>query len=1220
MGKKPVIKRLLVFLLIVVFSVSNSINSSTDGESKTFYLELNRINATKLMSSGTNTIVYSVGNGENVITVPAGAQFWVFSNPSSNGYKFTVPVTSYYVVEMKGGQGGARVYVDQDNDGNPGNSAGTSCALIYLTRGQVIYIFAGGKGGNGVKQADNSDTMPGNPGSGYMPGDGGYNSGDNDLDGQGGDGGLLAEDGENCRAFSHGAYDGGAGGGGGLGGGGGSGSSGGNAGSGGGGGAAFIATISNPTDLTTVYINTSGGSGGNHRVDCFRSGCDKKNHHGTVYGGKGVAAYYNPDKGVSKVTHGSELSIANSTVRVTRLNLQPSITILNPVENKLFGVNDIAIAPRVSVSDENSNLLTCRYYIDNETTPRDTKDITNTGAAQIVDFKTLINMSTLSEGYHQIKAEVFDGEFTVQAIANFRVDKTAPVIIKLEATSTENSLAITAAASDATAGLDANPYNYTVMDGINTYQSGWKAGATHTQGSLLPNRNYTVKLEAKDSVGNIGTKSITVCTKALKPVITASNITTTAMDITAGENNPANTKYQIAVGTKYVSSGGVLTDTQQWITLTNKKIRVTGLTPNTSYSITAKAMNGANEITQASTAITKMTLPNAPENLTASPDKEFIMLTWSAMPNIIRYEVSADGAIKDAGNKTSYTHESLDPNTQHSYKVRAINAGGTGAWGNGITAATLPDPPGIPINLRAEAKQTEIIFAWDPVEGATSYDVEADGDLKPGITATTYTHTGLKADTPHKYRARAKNKGGDGNWSDIYNIGTLPEPPGIPEGLQTKEITKDAITLIWNSTERAEGYDIWVGEAIIDSTAESTYTHTGLAADTEYIYKIRARNRGGESGWTAELIVRTLPEKPSIPNNLTATSGTNEITITWDNAERAVEYDIEADGKILATITGTSYIHEGLAPDTKHTYKVKARNTGGESDYSDMVMAFTLSETTGMALTNVAAVVTNTGITLMWDAIAADTEYDIEVDGEIKDNEKNTVYVHSGLQPVTSHTYKIRPKKGEEKGPWCAVMAISTLPDPPDALRNIKALVTNTTIQLMWDAEEGATGYDIEIDGSKIESTAETTYIHKDLIPGTEHSYRIRAKNITGATPWSEAIVKSTIKPTYMIEAEAGEEYHIALTAMGMQEFKGKKIVLSYDPEEVELVDLCEETRELESGKIPGTNIQINHEPGRIEIEADKMIEPGKAWTGVVDTILIRAKVTGQISLDYVVE
>jgi len=230
--------------------------------------------------------------------------------------------------------------------------------------------------------------------------------------------------------------------------------------------------------------------------------------------------------------------------------------------------------------------------------------------------------------------------------------------------------------------------------------------------------------------------------------------------------------------------------------------------------------------------------------------------------------------------------------------------------------------------------------------------------------------------------------------------------------------------------------------------------------------------------------------------------------------------------------------------------------------------------------------------------------------------------MHGGLQPLTSHTYKVRPRIGEEAGPWCAVLAISTLPNPPNAPKNIRAIVTNTAIRLMWDAEEGASGYDIEIDGDRIESTAGAEFTHGDLVPGTEHSYRIRAVNISGAAPWSELIVKSTIKPTYMIEAEAGGEYHIALTAMGMQEFKGKKLIFGYNPEEAEILDLCEKTKEieLESGKIHGTGITIRHSTGRVELEIDRTVEPGKAWTGVINTILIKSKVNGWISLDYLAE
>jgi hypothetical protein len=920
----------------------------------------------------------------------------------------------------------------------------------------------------------------------------------------------------------------------------------------------------------------------------------------------------------------SELAIysnsANSSIKVIYENSVPAINVLAPSYNEIFGKNDTAVIPQISVSDPDNNALTCKYYIDG--VQKETKTIaSNTSTPQTVNF-TAVNIGALSEDAHKMKFEVTDGFLITEETIDFTVDKTPPNISDLSAETTEKGMKITGIVSDTLAGLDDEPYNYTVTDGVNTWQSGWKAGTTHTQSSLQPNRNYTVKLEARDKVGNTAEEIITACTKAERPTVTTANVTTNSMDIVIGGNNPTNTQYSIAAGTKYVSSSGALASTEQWITLTNKRIKATGLTSNTSYKITAKAKNGAGEATLASAAAEGMTLPTAPENITAQPDKYFITLTWSAMPYITKYEVSADGEIESTGTETTYIHDDLIPNTQHSYKVRAVNAGGDGLWSDTLTAATLPDPPGIPINLRAEASQNEITLEWDAIEGAIDYDVEADGDLKENITGTTYIHSGLLSNTPHTYKVRARNRGGIGEWSDLLNKDTLPDPPGIPEEIEVTEITKDAITLTWDAADRAEGYDIEADGAIIDSTTNITYTHIGLAADTEYIYRIRARNMGGESDWTEETIVRTLPEKPGIPNNLTATAGTNEISLSWDNAERAVEYYVEAEGELIATISGTSYIHEGLEPDTQHTYRVKARNTGGESDYSATVTACTLSETTGMALTNVAAVVTNTSITLMWDAVAADTEYDVEVDGEIKDNEKNTTYIHSALQPVTSHTYKIRPKRGEEKGPWCAILAISTLPNPPDAPDNIKAIVTNTTIQLMWDKEEGATSYDIEIDGNDVVSTTDTMYIHEGLIPGTQHSYRIRAVNIAGVTPWSQAIEKSTIKPTYMIEAEAGEEYHIALAAMGMQEFKGRKLVLEYNPIEVEIIDLCEETREieLENGRIPGTNIIINHTAGRIEIEADKSIEPGKAWTGVMSTILIRSKVDGVINLDYLAE
>ena len=63
----------------------------------------------------------------------------------------------------------------------------------------------------------------------------------------------------------------------------------------------------------------------------------------------------------------------------------------------------------------------------------------------------------------------------------------------------------------------------------------------------------------------------------------------------------------------------------------------------------------------------------------------------------------------------------------------------------------------------------------------------------------------------------------------------------------------------------------------------------------------------------------------------------------------------------------------------------------------------------------------------------------------------------------------------------------------------IKAWLTWDSITFTWDAVEGASSYQIEVDGGKsIESATKKAFTKTGLLPDTEHSLRVRAVSRTG--------------------------------------------------------------------------------------------------------------------------
>ena len=916
-------------------------------------------------------------------------------------------------------------------------------------------------------------------------------------------------------------------------------------------------------------------------------------------------------------------------------NTSPKISINFPSSNIVLNPQN-PIAPSITVADDESDQLTCKCYVNSEITARASLTTTSSSTNKIVNFSS-INIASLPEGKNTLRFEINDGKNAfnsiVTASVDFIVDKTPPVQSALTASSTPNSVTASSSATDTPAGLDTLPYRYTVGSTV----SAWTTSTSYTQSSLTPNTAYTVKFEAKDKVGNISQASKTVYTKAQTPVLAVSNPQLNSLDVsaTASDLNPANTQYQITCSGKYVSQSGALTTSASWITLTNKKITVTGLSPNTSYSFTAKARNAENTETAVSTAVSGLTLPQAPTGLIGTSTSNTVTISWSAVAGATGYDVMLDEATTvNTGTSTTYTHGSLQPKSTHTYRVRARNSAGTGPWSSSISQTTKSSIPGVPQNLRATTiTNAAITLKWDAVTGADSYQLKTDNAAPINVgTATTYTHNGLAADSQHTYQVCAVNDGGSSTYSTpVLTVRTQPNIPAVPTNIKVtpkvtelvitwdkvtgaesydiavganNEIigtvagtvntftytglipntqyaiavraantagesdwgvsvsaktlqavpdtapvlsgnaTKDAITLTWNAVNGADSYDLEITKTAdstvtaVNDIAVTNYSHTNLTPNTEYSYRIRAKNSGGEGIWSQPLVISTKPDVPSVPQNISASSTSREISITWDSVETAIGYEVEImsginnDHTVADQVYGTtetSYTQTGLKPNTEYQYRVRAKNEAGPGEWSEQNSIMTKESVPGVP-TNIQTAVTSNEITLSWDETPYAESYDIEimsgmdgeqtVTGEVYGIEGNivhltdTAYTFHGLKSNTEYQYRIRANNHVGEGDWSETISAVTGTNAPQAPGNLKAEVDSTKVTLTWDRIDNATSYEVNADGAIIDTGEETICVHTNLEPNTEHKYKARAVNGDGKSQWSE---EQTIT-TYLLD------------------------------------------------------------------------------------------------------
>ena len=134
-----------------------------------------------------------------------------------------------------------------------------------------------------------------------------------------------------------------------------------------------------------------------------------------------------------------------------------------------------------------------------------------------------------------------------------------------------------------------------------------------------------------------------------------------------------------------------------------------------------------------------------------------------------------------------------------------------------------------------------------------------------------------------------------------------------------------------------------------------------------------------------------------------------------------------------------------------------------------------------------------------------------------------------------------------------------------------------------------------------------------------------------GEKGWSEYAKYSfgtpafgTITATHTVSCTSGSSLSIILKLANIKSFEDRTFTVLYDTNEISAVkDLCRMTYEKENatGSIMGTGITIvQNDPGIIKFTVDKDIPEGKSWSGIVNIIELKAKVSGQATLTYKVE
>lgn len=317
----------------------------------------------------------------------------------------------------------------------------------------------------------------------------------------------------------------------------------------------------------------------------------------------------------------------------------------------------------------------------------------------------------------------------------------------------------------------------------------------------------------------------------------------------------------------------------------------------------------------------------------SDPDGSIVDRQWY-------YSSSCSGTVQGTGGTHTQNVGSAPPGSTHSRSFRVTDNDGLTACAShqftilASTDTACTSAPTAPTSVSAtpscSGASPRVSVSWNSVSGATQYQVfrctgsgctvEANSTylVANNLTGTSWTDTGVSANTTYRYAVRAQVNGTWGNPLSPYASATASacssSGPWTPGASPSCSGTSPVVNVSWASFPDAEMYQVFrctgsncsVGTPLSDYLRVNNYggiswTDTQVSANTTYRYQVRARVGGlwvtpnSMSNHSGNVTTRSSTECQSEPppppptppecslsaNETSLPEGGGRVTISW---------------------------------------------------------------------------------------------------------------------------------------------------------------------------------------------------------------------------------------------------------------------------------------------------------------------------------------------------
>lgn len=370
-----------------------------------------------------------------------------------------------------------------------------------------------------------------------------------------------------------------------------------------------------------------------------------------------------------------------------------------------------------------------------------------------------------------------------------------------------------------------------------------------------------------------------------------------------------------------------------------------------------------------------------PAILSSTSTGSSITITWANNPDYSSYVMYLNNKqIASGVSALTYTFTGLKAGAR--YTVGVCGVCGVSGDKLGPTAyiekkTTMTSPV-----LSHTENDYSIDVSWTAVPEAVSYRVYLDDVLiKNNLIDLEYQVDNLTPDTEYTVRVDAVGES-SGNTSTASFTATTNAiaPTNAPTITSIQDSTVGSITINWTNLKTGYKYNIYQDGVLIDTTLAdvTTYTYSGLSADTEYDLSIAALSATDLEGPVSNIIKKST--KMTAPTITSATASTvDSITIDWTNLKTGYRYNIYKDGELIdVTLADViTYTYSGLNPETEYELSIAALNTDDEvGPLSNVITKSTQMAVPELSVADVAA----TTLTLNWTETVPGYTYNVYQD------------------------------------------------------------------------------------------------------------------------------------------------------------------------------------------------------------------------------------------------